>query len=629
MLLGILILGAYRDSEVTEDHPLIGMLQYMRDLSVPVVDIHLHPLNQKSVRRIIGDTLHRNPDSRRVRDDPEMQTLVELVYAKTQGNPFFVMQLLKSLHRGNHITFDFAANQWRFNLTTMEASDLPPTVVELLVKSMLKLSDDTRTAMMLASCIGTERISLRTLSTAAGKRIEEMAGDLWDALDAGLILPTGGNYKIHLALEGAEYRGDAGSEPDGQSRTVRLAGNTDEEEATYRFLHDRVRQAAYSLIPLGEQAGLHRMIGTRMLEKATEEDLNEGMIYEIVNQLNHWLSPLGFEDRRVLMELNLRAGKKALQATAFATALSYFLIAKKVLDNPDGDEEYEGFRNPLKRLSFGYNNSMTFGDASTTLQAYQNGTRPLDELGIEINISLMEGYFVDVKYASSIQLSSEILPKCTQSKDKVRCLITKMNCLLIQGRLNEAIEAGLTGLSVLSWEVPLDDEEAMQHAHMMRPRILLEVKQITAIAKMHQVQNEDLLLLQEIISTLLLPVYMARPALLPAVCFTSVAITLEFGISMAGALGLMMTGVLLGNEATHENLARSYAYGQVAIKLIKNGNTRHPLAPAIYQVYAGHIGVFHQNMEEVQRCLQQAIQTGLSVFNVDYTTFAIASTSSP
>jgi len=123
-VLGIFILAAFRDSEVTEDHPLLGMLQYIRDLSVKVVDLRLEPLSQESVRRIIGDTLHRDPCSKRVREDPEMQTLVELVYAKTQGNPFFVVQLLKSLHRGGHIVFDFRENEWRFNLTSIVGSGL-------------------------------------------------------------------------------------------------------------------------------------------------------------------------------------------------------------------------------------------------------------------------------------------------------------------------------------------------------------------------------------------------------------------------------------------------------------------------------------------------------------------------
>ncbi|KAI5781237.1 hypothetical protein EDC01DRAFT_779090 [Geopyxis carbonaria] len=635
---GILIIGAYRDSEVTVDHPIFSMIEYLRQLSVRVVDIHLTALSADSVRRIIGDTLHRDPESSRMRSDPEMQTLTELVYAKTAGNPFFVIQLLKSLHRAGHIVFEFSppptastsaasstpdaitgggGGQWRFNLTSIEAADLPPTVVDLLVKQMLKLSEATRTVMMLASCLGSDRISLHILATAAGKRIQETANDLWGALDGGLVLLTGGNYKIHMAglpptatLSRAQEHGD--SDGDG-------GDEEGEEEVTYRFLHDRVRQAAYSLIPPEERAGVHRMIGMRMLASATPAALsNGGLLYEIVNQLNHWLSPLDAVERRNLMELNLKAGKRALAATAFSSALTYFQVAKRALDAADTDG---GGATALakKRFSFG-------------LPAYVpcvgsmagGGDAGLDALGTEINMCLMEAYFADVKYTSSIQLAEQILPQCTGAADKVRCLINKMNCLLVQGRLNEAIESGLAGLSVLSWEVPLDDAEAVKHAAMIKPRILLSVAEIRALAKLPELKDENLLLLQEIVSTLILPVYMARPALLPAVCFTSVAITLQFGVSLAGTYPILMTGVILGADAAPENMARSYAFGRLAIALLEREPRMPALAPAIYEVYAGHIGVFHQPMSEVLQYLQRGVTAGLAVFNVDYTIFAMA-----
>lgn len=593
------------------------MLEYLKQINVRVVDIFLKPLDQDSVRRIIGDTLHRDPESKSMKNDPEMQTLTELVYAKTQGNPFFVVQLLKSLYRAGYIMFEFSptgGGQWKFNLTSIEANDLPPTVVDLLVKQMLSLERATREVMMLASCIGTERISLSLLARAAGKKVEETAQDLWGALEGGLILPTGGNYQIHLVMEGSELR-------DRRQRPSYIPSLGDgEEEVTYRFLHDRVRQAAYSLIPEDERPKLHRLIGLRMLDHATRDQLDEGLIYEVVNQLNHWLHPLETSDRRTLMELNLRAGKKALKSTAFYSALNYFQIAKKVLD--EGESENRQIMTQLKKnLSFGQLN----GIGPTEQQQQQLvDQQSLDELGIEINISLMEGYFADVRYPESIMLVEEILPRCGTPRDKVRCLINKMNCLLIQGRLSEAIEAGFQGLSILNWEVPLEDEAAMRHAELLRPKILLDVSQIKAMANLHQMTDENLLLLQEIISTLLLPVYMGRPALLHAMCYTSVAITLEHGISIAGTYPILMTGVVLGATGTPDNLLRSYAYGRLSIALIERDPKIHPIAPGLYQVYAGHIAIFHQRMTDVLQYFQQAVTTGMAVFNVDYTIFAMA-----
>ncbi|KAG0127843.1 hypothetical protein HOY82DRAFT_490020 [Tuber indicum] len=567
---GLLIIGTYRDSEIDQDHPLPPMLEYVQTRAgVDVVDIELGPLDQDSVRKIIGDTLHRDPDYGRLKEDAEMQTLTELVYAKTCGNAFFVMQLLKSLHRGGHIVFDFGVKgggQWRFNLTSIEADDLPPTVVDLLVKQMLKLNGPTRTAMMLAACIGTDNVGLQSLAVAAGKKPEEMASDLWGGLDAGLLLPTSGNYKIPLALgEDSSMHGGCA--------------------VTYRFLHDRVQQAAYSLIPKNERAGVHRMIGTRLLKKVPEEDL-DGMLYEIVNQLNHWLSPLEKDERHTLMELNLRAGKKAIAATAFDAALLYFLTAKQLLDDHEKEEEVD--------------------------------------VGLEINLSLIEGYFAHQKYVESINLADAVLPKCIKPRDKIRCLVHKMSCLLVQGKLNETIETGLLGLGVLSLEVPLDDAKAKSHADMMRPRILMDVAQIKALEKMHRLKDENLILLQELISSLLLPIYMSRPALLEAVCFTSVAISLEFGISTAGAYPMLMTGVILSAEGTQEAHLKSYAYGRLAINLIEKDTLMCPAAPAIYEVYAGHIGIFHCSMNEVLKSLHQAVTVGVALFNVDYTVFAMA-----
>jgi len=626
---GLLVIGTYRDSEIGQDHPLPPMLEYVRTRAgVDIVDIKLGPLDQDSVRKIIGDTLHRDPDYGRLREDPEMQTLTELVYAKTRGNAFFVMQLLKSLYRGGYIVFDFGAKgggQWRFNLTNIEAEDLPPTVVDLLVKQMLKLSGPTRTAMMLAACIGTDNVGLQSLAVAAGKKPEEMASDLWGALDAGLLLPTSGNYKIPLALgENTPMHGGGDSNtilsngPSGDSYfPARFSPSpSDQEEAvTYRFLHDRVQQAAYSLIPKNERAGVHRMIGTRLLEKVPEEDLG-GMLYEIVNQLNHWLSPLEKDERHTLMELNLRAGKKAITATAFDAALSYFLTAKQLLDDHEKEEEVAGAVTAKlrKRFSMGW---------ETRPGAAPDKEPDTEDLGLEINLSLIEGYFAHQKYEGSINLADAVFPKCIKPRDKIRCLVHKMSCLLVQGKLNETIETGLLGLGVLNWEVPLDDADAKSHADMMRPRILMDVAQIKALEKMHRLGDENLILLQELISSLLLPIYMSRPALLEAVCFTSVAISLEFGISTAGAYPMLMTGVILSAEGTQEAHLKSFAYGRLAINLIEKDTIMCPAAPAIYEVYAGHIGIFHCSMNEVLKSLHQAVTVGIALFNVDYTIFAM------
>jgi len=204
----ILLIGAYREGDVCPDHPVSGMLDFFRSATafdflsegpgqrcnmltregtkVEVIDITLGPLDQDSVGRMIGDTLHRIPhvlNTDGPTADPDMQTLTELVFLKTGGNAFFVTQLLKSLHRDGHIIFDFEAKKWRFSLSGVDAEGLPPTIVDLLVTQMRALDDETRSELIVASFLGGIRIGLDMLAWACDKELEETADGLWGALE--------------------------------------------------------------------------------------------------------------------------------------------------------------------------------------------------------------------------------------------------------------------------------------------------------------------------------------------------------------------------------------------------------------------------------------------------------------
>lgn len=164
-------------------------------------------------------------------------------------------------------------------------------------------------------------------------------------------MPTSSNYKLPLSFDRRGVDSTPSVTPrqniPGSYFPAEPLRSVDDEVITfsYRFLHDRVQQAAYSLVPPEERAALHKQIGERLLAKVAESQL-DSILYEIVNQLNHWLSPLSHEERTRLMELNLRAGRKAMAATAFSAALEYFQVAKALLDAADEEERLAIF-NPL------------------------------------------------------------------------------------------------------------------------------------------------------------------------------------------------------------------------------------------------------------------------------------------
>ncbi|KAF3933514.1 hypothetical protein ABW20_dc0103708 [Dactylellina cionopaga] len=618
----ILLVGAYRNNEVNAEHGLYSMISRVKDYGVPVIDLEIGDLDIESVGKIVADTFHRPfppsltdlevyeneaPGDRSAHvsvrpHDAELRTLTELVFAKTHGNAFFVTQLLKSLHRGGHIWFDFGERMWRFSLSTIETDELPDGVVDLLVKQMMSLSEETREIMKTAACLGHGKISAETLSVACGKPIEQTEESLWGALDAGLMLPMASQYHAGLTHE-------VTSQPEGGGITPYMANRYPAVPAdpsqviTYRFLHDRVQQAAYSLIPEDQLQQVHRTIGSRLLANTTSEGLDL-MIYEITNHLNYWQGPLTRDESRKLINLNFEAGKRALRTTAFNTALNYFSQAKHLLDQGNEDEE----------------NYME--DAFGVVRKVNVGERRLN-----ITMSLAETLFAESDYIGAIDTIQRLLDDCTLSVNKSRCLLLKMKYLMAMGRLQDTTAAGLSALSLLGYYIPEDEEGAKKHAESLRLACELDSIDLAQVKAMDQRKHNTAdILLHEICSGVLLPIYMSRPSLLPSVCLTSFRTTLRSGLCIESAYPIVMLACMISGEGGPHNLSLSWKLGHLAVTLVEKEmqEVTPTNAPAIFQVFAGHIACFHRGMSDVIKYEHLALVTGQAVFEVDYQGYASA-----
>ncbi|KAF3937874.1 hypothetical protein ABW19_dt0208394 [Dactylella cylindrospora] len=618
----ILLVGAYRNNEVTAEHPLYNMVSRVIKHGVPIKDLEIGDLDIESVGRIVADTFHRPlppaltdleayenegsgnelpPVSVRSHD-AELRTLTELVFAKTHGNAFFVTQLLKSLHRGGHIWFDFGERIWRFSLSTIETDELPDGVVDLLVKQMMGLSEETREVMKVAACLGHGKISIETLAVACGKPVEPTEESLWGALDAGLMLPMTNQYH-------AGFTQEIGSQPDVPGITPYIANRYPAVPAemaqtiTYRFLHDRVQQAAYSLIPGDHLQEIHRTIGLRLLDHTKAEDMDL-MIYEITNHLNYWQGPLTRDESRKLIALNYQAGKRALQTTAFNTALSYLNQAKNLLDagNEDEDNYMEDAFGVIRKVNVG-------------------------ELRLNVTMSLAEALFAESDYVAAIDTVQKLLDDCTLSVNKSKCLLLKMKYLMAMGRLQDTTSAGLSALSLLGYYIPEDEKEAKRHADALRASCELDTVDLTQVRVMENRKHHTAdILLHEICAGVLLPIYMSRPELLPSVCLTSFRTTLRSGLCIESAYPIVMLACMISAEGGPHNLSLSWHLGQMAVSLVeKEMQSVTPTnAPAIFQVFAGHIACFHRGMGDVLKYEHLALVTAQAVFEVDYQGFASA-----
>ncbi|WP_414718643.1 trifunctional serine/threonine-protein kinase/ATP-binding protein/sensor histidine kinase [Trinickia sp.] len=289
----LLLLGAFRDNEVGPTHPLARHLKTIRRSGGRVSEIVLSPLTRADVGRLVADGLRCTPKT--------VAPLADLVYAKTGGNPFFTIQFLTALAEEKLLVFSPGAGRWFWGLKRILAKGYTDNVVELMVSKLVRLPPEAQEALQWLAALG-NTADFAELAFILGRSAESIDAALWAAVRAGLVL-----------------RGDE----------------------TYAFLHDRVQEAAYSLIPEAARPERHLRIGRILSSSLPAEQVTE-RIFDIVTQLNHGAALVDAPDERErIAELNLRAGERAKAAAAHAAALTYLAAGARLLADDRWERCYE------------------------------------------------------------------------------------------------------------------------------------------------------------------------------------------------------------------------------------------------------------------------------------------------
>ncbi|MDD5171371.1 MAG: AAA family ATPase, partial [Syntrophales bacterium] len=304
----LLLIGAYRKNEVAETHPLTAAINAVVKGGGIVRYIDVPPLAYDSVAEIIGDMLHK--------DRREIKELAELITFKTGGNPFFVSHFLTTLHQEKLLTFDNDSKSWRWDLGGIKALAITDNVIDLLIHRFHHLPMETRSVLQTAACIGS-RFDLKMLCLITGASAAAIRSDLIPAVQQDLLIPVKG------------------------VRRRDMKADEKEETEAYRFQHDRVQQAAYTLIPPDERKALHVQIGRALLENFDTAKRGED-VFDILIHLNfatdRIISP---EERLNLAQLNLMAGRKAKASVAFEPALNYIKTGLAILPEDNFTACYE------------------------------------------------------------------------------------------------------------------------------------------------------------------------------------------------------------------------------------------------------------------------------------------------
>ncbi len=307
----LLLIGAFRDNELHEAHPLWLLLKDIEKSPAGIRRIELVPLSLKQVSRFVRDTLACREEDAGV--------LGRLVLEKTLGNPFFVGEFLKSLHSEGLFWFDDQDGCWRWDIDRIRKTGTTNNVVELMADKISSLASDTRNALKFAACIG-NRFDLRVLAAICETSVRACLGMLDHAISQGLLLPVSDTYKsVELDIDTADK----------------------DLPVEFVFCHDRIQQAACDLIPDPEKQAVHRQIGTLML-KNRDSGVGDQNLFDLVSHLNLGLSEsLSSEEKRETATLNLAAGRKARRSGAFEAALVFFKTGLQLLGSDAWQTEYD------------------------------------------------------------------------------------------------------------------------------------------------------------------------------------------------------------------------------------------------------------------------------------------------
>ncbi|MGG6238368.1 AAA family ATPase [Nodosilinea sp. AN01ver1] len=508
----LLLLGAYRDNEVSLTHPLMHSLEQIQAAGAIARKLVLQPLDLPQVNQLVADTLHTS----------QAQPLAELVFRKTQGNPFFLTQLLKSLHQDQRLWFDFDQGQWRWDMAVLQGIAITENVVDLMVSQIQKLSAQTQRVLKLAACIG-DKFALDVLAIVSEASQAETAADLWEALQADFVVPLNQRYKIPLALD-AEARA---IEP---LEALLPAGP--ELPIAYRFLHDRVQQAAYSLIPESQRQQTHLKIGQLLLQNTSPEERQDN-VFAIVNQLNYGADLLTTEaEIYQLAELNRVAGQKAKAAAAYDSALRYLRAGLDLLPAASWQQQY-------------------------------NLTLALHEAAAEA--AYLNGDFEQMEAWTALALERVRSPIHTMKVYEV-----KIQACMAQVKQLEAVKIGLEALARLGVTIPESPSGADIQQALAQTAAALAGQSPADLLNLPPMTDSEKLAAVRMLTSLGSPCYQAAPHLFPLVIGKQVNLTVAYGSSPFAAYGYVCYGVILNGILQDSEAA--YQFGNLALQVVERFN---------------------------------------------------------
>ncbi|HTF66266.1 MAG TPA: PAS domain S-box protein, partial [Edaphobacter sp.] len=513
----LLLIGAYRDNEVNPAHPLVRKVEAIRRAGGTVHEIRLLPLGPGDLAHLVADSVRCEP--------VRVASLAHLIHEKTAGNPFFTIQFISTLAEEGLLTFNYDERQWRWDRNRIQAKGYTDNVVDLMVGKLNRLPVGTQKVLQQLACLGdnTDFTLLRVVSNASD---EEIHAQLWEAARTGLVFHSGD---------------------------------------TYRFLHDRVQEAAYLLIPEDLRIETHLRIG-RLITAATPADKREERIFEIVSQLNRGVPLVASEAERLqIAELNLVAGRRARASSAYKSALVHLAAGEALLSEEQWETHY-GLRFPLA-------------------------------------LHRAECEFLTGEFLAAEERLSRLRLRAIGSTDLAAVACLRI-ALYTTDRPDRAVEVGVEQFRTfgIEWSAHPSEEKVREEYDALRQRI--GERPIETLVDLASTRDPNLLALMEVLL-----------AILPAACFTERKIhdlavlrmanlSLEHGYCDASPLAFAQLSLAIGPRFGHYR--DGFRFGHLGAALVEREDLAR-FRGKVYNVVGYHVLPWTHPIQAASSMMQRAL----------------------
>jgi PAS domain S-box-containing protein len=455
-----LLVGAYRDNEVSPSHPLMRTLEVIRNAGARIQEIVLAPLALEDVGTLVSDALHCERE--------HVRPLAELVQEKTGGNPFFAIQFFTTLAEEGLLAFDAVARAWQWDIHRIRTKSYTDNVVDFMSGKLRRLSAPTQHALKCLACLGNVA-RVATLALVQGETEEAIHTALWEALRAGLIFGQGN---------------------------------------TYRFLHDRIQQAAYSLILEEHRAAVHLALGRALLAGTTADQLDENL-FDVASQLNRGSVLLvDGNEKADVATINLRTGRRARESAAYASARTYFASGIALLDEEDWGRRHE--------------------------------------LRFSLSLECAECELLCGSLEKAAQLIVELLQRAASDIEFSNASCLKINLHVLTGEHLLAIDSALGCLRLLGIDLPAHPTLEQVQAEYETVSQALDKRPIKNLIGLPLMTDPKIQAAMQVLSVLAGPATFTDFQLFCLLACRMVNISIQHGMSGASAYGFACLGSVLG-----------------------------------------------------------------------------------